>query len=170
MIIEEQAFSPSYDLVPLLVPPPPSTSCLSFSVFLCVAGRAYWRERGGGGGAWSSIDHSITLRAIIYFPSKPYFNFCQVRLNFQTLQLRDPDESGICRQDYLQVNNSVLRIRMRTPILGSVPLTNGSGCGSGRPKYIRILHSSIGKKQMQWWHHKTLLFFHLLSLYLSGIK
>ncbi len=37
-----------------------------FSVFLCVAGRAYWRERGGGGPesyndekAWSSINHSI---------------------------------------------------------------------------------------------------------------
>jgi hypothetical protein len=42
--IEDQAFSPSYDLAPPL-PPPPSASCLSFSVFLCVAGRAYWRER-----------------------------------------------------------------------------------------------------------------------------
>jgi hypothetical protein len=30
----------------LLPPAPPS--CLSFSVFLCVAGRAYWRERGEG--------------------------------------------------------------------------------------------------------------------------
>ncbi len=28
--------------------PPPSGSCLSLPVFLCVAGRAYWRERGGG--------------------------------------------------------------------------------------------------------------------------
>ncbi len=47
----------------------PSASCLSFSVFLCVAGRAYWRERRVGGGdgakscdgekAWSSINHSI---------------------------------------------------------------------------------------------------------------
>ncbi len=27
-------------------PPPPSISCLSISVFLCVAGRAYWRKRG----------------------------------------------------------------------------------------------------------------------------
>ncbi len=44
-----------------------SASCLSFSFFLCVAGRAYWR--GGGVGeepnaydnerAWSSINHSI---------------------------------------------------------------------------------------------------------------
>jgi hypothetical protein len=28
-------------------PPLPSASCLSFSVFLCVAGRAYWRVGGG---------------------------------------------------------------------------------------------------------------------------
>jgi hypothetical protein len=28
--------------------PPATPSCLSFSVFLCVAGRAYWRERGEG--------------------------------------------------------------------------------------------------------------------------
>jgi hypothetical protein len=30
-------------------------------------------------------------------------------------------------------------IRMRIRILGSGPLTDGSGCGSGRPKNIRIL-------------------------------
>ncbi len=29
--------------------PLPWANCLSFSVFLRVAGRAYWRERGGGG-------------------------------------------------------------------------------------------------------------------------
>jgi hypothetical protein len=39
--IENQAFSPSYDLAP--PPPLPSAKYLSFSVFLCVAGR--------GGGA-----------------------------------------------------------------------------------------------------------------------
>ncbi len=32
-----------------LPPPLPSASCLSFSVFLCVAYRAYWRERSGKG-------------------------------------------------------------------------------------------------------------------------
>ncbi len=52
------------------IPPLPSASCLSFSVFLCVAGQAYWRESGGEGGrggaksyhhekAWFSINHSI---------------------------------------------------------------------------------------------------------------
>ncbi len=50
-------------------PPLLSASCLSFLVFIFVAGRAYWRERGGwdGGGAisydskkaWSSVSHSI---------------------------------------------------------------------------------------------------------------
>jgi hypothetical protein len=40
--MEDQAFSPSYDLAPPPpIPPLPSESCLSFSVFLCVAGRAY---------------------------------------------------------------------------------------------------------------------------------
>ncbi len=42
LFIEDQAFSLSYDLAPL-----PSDSCLSFSFFLCVAGRAYWREGEG---------------------------------------------------------------------------------------------------------------------------
>jgi hypothetical protein len=67
--IEDPAFSPP----PLPQAPPlptvPPVSCLSFSVFLrvCVADRAYWRERGYGGGegaksydgekVWSSISH-----------------------------------------------------------------------------------------------------------------
>ncbi len=48
--------------------------CLSFAVFLCVAGRAFWRERGIGGGrraksfdrekAWSSVNYSI-LAAVL---------------------------------------------------------------------------------------------------------
>ncbi len=51
LFIEDQAFSPSYDLAPSPpLPPLPSASCLSFSVFLCVAGRAYWREMGDGVG------------------------------------------------------------------------------------------------------------------------
>ncbi len=64
-------FSPSsYDLATrTFFPSLLSASCLSFSVFLCVAGRACWRERGGGGEGvpksydsekdWSSINHSI---------------------------------------------------------------------------------------------------------------
>ncbi len=38
--IEDQAFSPSYDLAPRTPPPLPSENCLSFTVFLCVAGLA----------------------------------------------------------------------------------------------------------------------------------
>jgi hypothetical protein len=58
--IEDQAFLRSYDSAPRPPPPLPLTeaSCLSFSVFLCVAGLAYGR-RGVGRGAWSSINHSI---------------------------------------------------------------------------------------------------------------
>jgi hypothetical protein len=48
--IEDQAFSPSYYLAPRPpLPPLQSACCLSFSVFLCVAFRAYCRERGKGG-------------------------------------------------------------------------------------------------------------------------
>ncbi len=67
--IEDHAFSLSYNRVrPHPHPPISSASCLSFSAFLYVAGRAFWRERGVGRGrdlsyddekAWSSINHSI---------------------------------------------------------------------------------------------------------------
>jgi hypothetical protein len=46
-MIGDQAFSPSYDLAP---PPKKKSSCLSFSAFLCVAGRAYRRKRVWRGG------------------------------------------------------------------------------------------------------------------------
>ncbi len=45
--IEGQAFSPSYDLAPR---PPHSHSSILSTVFLRVAGRAYWQEREGRGG------------------------------------------------------------------------------------------------------------------------
>ncbi len=56
--IEDRAFSSSYDLAPHPPPPLPSESCLSFTVFLCVASRAEWEERGGGdgGGAKSYVS------------------------------------------------------------------------------------------------------------------
>jgi hypothetical protein len=38
----------------------PPASCLSFSVFLCVAGQAYWREKGGRGEVMEEIQ--ITWR------------------------------------------------------------------------------------------------------------
>ncbi len=74
LFIENQAFSPSYNLAP----PPhplPSASCLSFSVFQFVTGRTYWRKMGEGGGggaksfdnekAWYSVNHSI-LSGYVY--------------------------------------------------------------------------------------------------------
>ncbi len=71
--IEDQVFLPSYDLAP---PPFPSHLSLSRQQVVsfntsCVyqVGRAFWRERGEGGGggaksydnkkAWSSINYSI---------------------------------------------------------------------------------------------------------------
>jgi hypothetical protein len=43
---------------------------LPFSVFLCATGRAYWRERGGGGGRGAiSYDHEKTWPSIYH--SKP---------------------------------------------------------------------------------------------------
>jgi hypothetical protein len=49
--------------------PLPAASCLSFSVFLCIARRAYWQENGEGGSggaksydgekAWPSLNHLI---------------------------------------------------------------------------------------------------------------
>ncbi len=75
--IGDQAFLLSYDSAPRPpLPPLPSARCLSFSAFLCVAGRhtvltgeSGERGEGGGGGrgaklsdrekAWSSLNHSI---------------------------------------------------------------------------------------------------------------
>jgi hypothetical protein len=67
---------------PLHSPLPPSASCLSFSVFLCVASRVYcdWRGEGGGGGAksydiekaWPDINHSI-LSDSVYSEVKALF-------------------------------------------------------------------------------------------------
>ncbi len=74
MIMEDQAFLPSYDSARRPIPPsppPPHISSASWPLFfLCVAGWAYWWEKGGGvvgGGAksydgekvWSSLYHSI---------------------------------------------------------------------------------------------------------------
>jgi hypothetical protein len=48
------SFLQSYDSAPRL-PPLPSVTCLSFSVFSCVAERANWRESVGDGWARSQI-------------------------------------------------------------------------------------------------------------------
>ncbi len=63
--LEDQAFSPSYDFAPPQTHPLPSSCCLSFSVFLCVAGRAWGvvaDKSYDGEKAWYSINHSILSR------------------------------------------------------------------------------------------------------------
>ncbi len=58
LFTEGQAFLRSHDVAPRPLPTPLlSTSCLSFSVFLCNAGLAYRREGGRGqrGQAWRRI-------------------------------------------------------------------------------------------------------------------
>jgi hypothetical protein len=53
---------------PTPFPPLLSASCLSLSVFLCDAGRAYWRKKGGrgwpGGRGAKSYDHENALPSI----------------------------------------------------------------------------------------------------------
>jgi hypothetical protein len=69
LFIEDQAYLLLYigSFLPF-----PSAICLSFSVFLCVAGRAYWREREGGGAkaherenACSSINHALLYAVVL---------------------------------------------------------------------------------------------------------
>ncbi len=53
MIIEDQAFLPAYEWFALHSPPSPPpviAAWHSFSVFLCVAGQAYWGDMGEGVG------------------------------------------------------------------------------------------------------------------------
>jgi hypothetical protein len=92
--MEDQAFSPSYDLAPPPHPPSPfpSASCLSFSVFLFVSGWACWRtEEGEGVGeepnytsekAWVSINHSIFSEEHKYTSTEAEFMNVQYRLGF----------------------------------------------------------------------------------------
>ncbi len=52
----------------LLSTPSPSltsSNCLSFSVILCVAGRAYWRRQGGGGG---KPNHTTARSLVLSIP------------------------------------------------------------------------------------------------------
>ncbi len=58
---DDQAFLRSYDLAPHPppFPPLPSTTCLSFSVFLCVTARAYCQDTGGG--RWAKSRESLAL-------------------------------------------------------------------------------------------------------------
>ncbi|XP_023329143.1 uncharacterized protein LOC111701897 [Eurytemora carolleeae] len=57
-------------------------------------------------------------------------NICQVRLNFLTLNLEDPDISGFCRNDYLQVTGGVSQS-------GKIPTICGSNNGQ------HVIYSSV---------------------------
>jgi hypothetical protein len=62
MILEDQAFLQSQDSAhrpPHSTPSPVSKLSLSFSVFLCVIGRAYWYEWGGD---WLGEEHTTTRK------------------------------------------------------------------------------------------------------------
>ncbi len=67
LFIEDQVLSPSYDLAPPQpLPSPSSVCCPSFSVFLYVAFRAYWWERGRLAGGAKSYDGEKAWSSIIY--------------------------------------------------------------------------------------------------------
>jgi hypothetical protein len=62
--------------------------------------------------------------------------------------------SKVALLSVLGIRHILVWIRMRIRIIGSVPLTNGSGCGFGRPKNIQILRiririSNIGYNDLQ---------------------
>ncbi len=69
--IEDQAFLRSYDSAPF----PPSTlpfssaRCLSFSVLMRIAGRAYWRERGDGGRGWARSQIIRSRKSLALYKS-----------------------------------------------------------------------------------------------------
>ncbi len=90
--LEDQAFLRSYDPAPR---PPPSTplpraSCLSFSVFLCVAGQTYWREWGVMG--WSRSQIVRPRGSLVLFKS------------FNTLWQRECGIRGAPGRGYLLEN------------------------------------------------------------------
>ncbi len=94
-------------------PPIPSANCLSFSVFLCVAGPASWRERGRGGErrwavsyerkkAWSSINRSILFS--LHKPETPFTNYHRLNMEWVLQSLFE-----------LHVHSCTHWLRPRTP-------------------------------------------------------
>jgi hypothetical protein len=72
--IEGQAFLRSYDSAPRSppLPPLPSAACLSFSVFLCVAGRGGWKGEGVEPGPLQIIQYPF-FRGFRMHGLQPYF-------------------------------------------------------------------------------------------------
>jgi hypothetical protein len=88
--IEDQTFSQFYDLTP--PSSLPSANCLSFSVFLCVAGQGYWRKREEGVGAKSYHGETPGLLNIIQYGTfwkRPRLLFQQSRHLYTVLRIRD---------------------------------------------------------------------------------
>ncbi len=83
------------DMIWLLPHPPtlPSASCLSFSVFLCVARRAYRREGLGKGGreeakAWySTYNHNYSYSLAVNILCMWQMRICVFRTRFGTKQV-----------------------------------------------------------------------------------
>ncbi len=71
LCIEDQDFSPSYDLAPRQLPPPPISR--QPVVFLCVAGRAYPRERGRG---WGRSQIIWRRESLVLYKSFNILVFC----------------------------------------------------------------------------------------------
>ncbi len=74
MIYRGPGFLRSYNSAPRPPPSSPllSATCLYFSVFLCVAGRAYSEGRGGKGWSWSRITQPKESLALC----KSFNTFC----------------------------------------------------------------------------------------------
>ncbi len=92
--ILDQALSPSYDLAPF-PSPPPVNKFLSFSAFLCVAGRDYWWESGGGGGSQIRWRESLvlcttlnTLCVILMYSANLFKYFFRARNQFFETRIR----------------------------------------------------------------------------------
>jgi len=98
--IEGQDFSPSYELAP---PPLLSGSCLSFSVFLFVGGRANWRKRGGMSLVIRRRESLVLYKS--YNISSIYLEYV-VNSDVECWRYPVPGAEGIFKFTHLQVDKT----------------------------------------------------------------